>query len=43
MLATTSSVANAHYRVKHSKNGFVLGKNHINKIENFWGYAKKHS
>ena len=30
----------AHYRVKHSKNEFVNGKNHINSIENFWGYAK---
>ena len=25
----------AHYRVKHSKNEFVNGKNHINGIENF--------
>jgi len=32
--------AKAHYRVKHSKNEFVNGKNHINGIENFWGYAK---
>ena len=32
--------AKAHYRVKHSKNEFALGKNHINGIENFWGYAK---
>ena len=32
--------AKAHYRVKHSKNEFVLGRNHINGIENFWGYAK---
>ena len=30
----------AHYRVKHSKNEFANGKNHINGIENFWGYAK---
>ena len=35
-----SSRAKAHYRVKHSKNEFALGKNHINGIENFWGYAK---
>ena len=29
-----------HYRVKHEKT-FVEGKlNHINGIENFWGYAK---
>ena len=33
-------VAKAHYRVKHSKNEFANGKNHINGIENFWGYAK---
>ena len=33
-------VALAHYRVKHSKNEFANGKNHINGIENFWGYAK---
>ena len=32
--------AKAHYRVKHSKNEFANGKNHINGIENFWGYAK---
>ena len=32
--------AKAHYRVKHSKNEFANGKNHINSIENFWGYAK---
>ena len=32
--------AKAHYRVKHSKNEFALGRNHINGIENFWGYAK---
>ena len=29
-----------YYRVKHSKNEFANGKNHINGIENFWGYAK---
>ena len=28
--------AKAHYRVKHSKNEFVNGKNHINGIENFF-------
>ena len=28
------------YRVKHSKNEFANGKNHINGIENFWGHAK---
>ena len=28
--------AKEHYRVKHSKNEFVNGKNHINGIENFW-------
>ena len=28
--------AKAHYRVKHSKNKFVNGKNHINGIENFF-------
>ena len=32
--------AKAHYRVKHSKNEFANGKNHINGIENFWSYAK---
>ena len=32
--------AKAHYRVKHSKNEFANGKNHVNGIENFWGYAK---
>ena len=26
----------AHYRVKHSKNEFANGKNHINGIENFF-------
>jgi transposase len=30
----------AHYRVKHSKNEFAKGKNHINGIENFWGLCK---
>jgi len=32
--------AKAHYRVKHSKNEFAKGRNHINGIENFCGYAK---
>ena len=32
--------AKAHYRVKHSKNEFAKGHNHINGIENFWGFAK---
>ena len=32
--------AKEHYRLKHSKNEFANGKNHINGIENFWGYAK---
>ena len=27
--------AKAHYRVKHSKNEFANGRNHINGIENF--------
>ena len=33
----------AYYKVKYSKNEFnefTNGKNHINGIENFWGYAK---
>jgi transposase len=29
-----------HFRVKHSKNEFADGKNHINGIENFWGLCK---
>ena len=32
--------AKAHYRVKHSYNEFANGRNHINGIENFWGYCK---
>ena len=32
--------AKAHYRVKHNQNEFANGKNHINGIENFWGYCK---
>ena len=29
-----------HYRIYHSKNEFARGKNHINGIESFWGFAK---
>ena len=29
-----------HLRVDHSKNEFAKGRNHINGIEGFWGYAK---
>lgn len=32
--------AKEHYRVKHCQSEFAKGKNHINGIENFWGYAK---
>lgn len=32
--------AKEHYRVKHSQSEFANGRNHINGIENFWGYAK---
>lgn len=32
--------AKAHYRVKHNQNEFANGRNHINGIENFWGYCK---
>ena len=32
--------AKAHYRVKHSKDEFANGRNHINGIENFWRYYK---
>ena len=32
--------AKAHYRVKHSKNEFAIGHNHINGIESFWAYTK---
>ena len=32
--------AKEHQRVKHSKNEFANDKNHINGIENFWGYYK---
>jgi len=30
-----------HYRVYHSSNEFVRGKNHINGIEAFWSFAKR--
>ena len=39
-LATLQEGAKAHYRVKHSKNEFANERNHINGIENFWGFAK---
>ena len=39
-LATFQEGAKAHYRVKHSANEFANGRNHINDIENFWGFAK---
>ena len=39
-LATLQEGAKAHYRVKHSANEFANGRNHINGIENFWGFAK---
>jgi transposase-like protein len=29
-----------HHRVLHGENEFVRGKNHVNGIEGFWGYAK---
>ncbi len=29
-----------HFRVNHSNDEFVNGKNHINGIEGFWGFAK---
>ena len=29
-----------HFRVRHHKNEFSKGKNHINGIESFWSYAK---
>ena len=31
-----------HYRVFHSKNEFARGKSHVNGIESFWSYAKRH-
>ncbi|WP_407712681.1 IS1595 family transposase [Campylobacter hominis] len=32
--------AKAHHRVKHCKNEFANGRNHINGIESFWAYTK---
>jgi transposase len=29
-----------HHRVNHGKNEFVRGKQHVNGIEGFWGFAK---
>jgi transposase-like protein len=29
-----------HYRVNHGQNEFVRGRNHVNGIEGFWGFAK---
>jgi transposase-like protein len=29
-----------HYRIFHSENEFARGKNHVNGIESFWGFAK---
>jgi len=29
-----------YHRVIHSKNEFAKGNNHINGIENFWGFAR---
>ena len=29
-----------HYRIQHGNNEFADGHNHINGIENFWGWAK---
>jgi len=29
-----------HYRVNHGQNEFVRGKQHVNGIEGFWGFAK---
>ena len=40
LLATLQEGVKVHYRVKHSKNEFANGRNHINGIENFWGFAK---
>ncbi len=30
-----------HYRIFHSENEFARGKNHVNGVESFWGYAKR--
>lgn len=29
-----------HYRIYHSEDEFARGKNHVNGVESFWGYAK---
>ena len=29
-----------HYRIYHNENEFARGKNHVNGVESFWGYAK---
>jgi transposase len=29
-----------HYRIFHSEDEFARGKNHVNGVESFWGYAK---
>ena len=31
-----------HYRVHHSKDEFARGKCHVNGIESFWSFAKRH-
>ena len=31
-----------HYRVFHHENEFVCEKSHVNGIECFWSYAKRH-
>ncbi len=31
-----------HFRVHHGKNEFARGNKHINGIESFWSYAKRH-
>ena len=30
-----------HFRIRHSKDSFALGDNHINGIESFWSFAKR--
>ena len=30
-----------HYRIFHSHNEFVRGKNHVNGIESFWAFTKR--
>ena len=41
--AYDSLVINGHdrYRVFHSQNEFVRGKNHVNGIESFWSFCKR--